>query len=294
MRLADHMRVGSVTKSVTVMAILQLVDKGKLRLDDPISRYVADVPNGKRITIRHLAGMTSGLYDYVEDSRWQAAAVTHMGRTWTPRQLLAVSFRHHPSFPPGKGAEYSSTNTILLGLVIQKVTGMAVQQVFRQRIFGPLRMTHTSLPSTALMPAPYAHGYSNQTLNGKIGDVTSWNPSWGWTAGAMVSTLDDLYRWAGALGQGSLLSPRLRQARLQGISAGHSSVYALGVAETNGWRWHNGNLPGYSAYVGYLPSMGARLVVLANSDVTANGQEPADVVARELSRVVMPKQLAAP
>ena len=112
-----YMRIGSNSKAFTVTAILMLADQGKLGLDDPIDRYVKGVPGGNRITLRQLAQMRSGLYDYADDTNKDLPQQPF--RKWTPRELLAVAFRHPPVFPPGTKFDYCNTNTVLLGLVVE-------------------------------------------------------------------------------------------------------------------------------------------------------------------------------
>jgi D-alanyl-D-alanine carboxypeptidase len=115
------MRIGSNTKSFTTTAILQLVDQGMISLDDPIAMYVPGVPNGDRITIRHLAGMRSGLFSYTNSviPQWPSDPQ----HQWTAEELLAVSFSQPPLFEPDAEFDYSNTNTVLLGLVVEEVTG---------------------------------------------------------------------------------------------------------------------------------------------------------------------------
>jgi D-alanyl-D-alanine carboxypeptidase len=126
MQVNEYMRIGSVTKTFIATLLLQLVGDGKVGLDDPVSRWAPQVPNAHHITIRELLNMSSGLYNYTEDpqflrqlTRPPTAAVRH----WTPRQLVAIALAHKPYFPPGKGWYYSNTNFILLGQIIEAVTG---------------------------------------------------------------------------------------------------------------------------------------------------------------------------
>jgi D-alanyl-D-alanine carboxypeptidase len=117
-----YMRVGSVTKTFTVTAVLPLVDQGKVGLDDPIGRYVSGVPNGNAITLRELAEMRSGLFDYLEDEDFVRPWLTEPMRHWTPRQLLAFGIGKPVLFAPGTNYKYTNTNTMLLGLVMEKVS----------------------------------------------------------------------------------------------------------------------------------------------------------------------------
>ncbi len=115
MRMDDHLRVGSNTKTMTTTVILQLVEEGKLRLSDPVSKFWPDVPNGENITIAQLAKMRSGLFNYSEDPEFNAKLDRSPQKGWRPKELLKIAFSHPPSFAPGAEFEYSNTNYILLG-----------------------------------------------------------------------------------------------------------------------------------------------------------------------------------
>ncbi|MFE7418260.1 serine hydrolase domain-containing protein [Rhodococcus sp. NPDC057529] len=265
------MRVGSLTKTFTTTAVLQLVDEGKVGLDDPIGRYVPDVPGGEAITLRQLAAMRSGLFDYGEVVI--PALPSQPQRQWTPQELLAISFSRPPLFAPGTAFDYSNTNTLLLGLVVEKVSGLPLHTYVAERITEPENLDGTSVPTTAALPSPHAQGYS-ATSDGATVDATDWNPSWGFGAGNMISTLDDLGVWVRDLAEGTMLSPATQHEREQfqpAPSEGTGSLYGLGVEYQNGWIGHNGNIAGFQSYAYYLPPEGKTVVVLVNSNVDPLG-----------------------
>lgn len=185
----------------------------------------------------------------------------------TPRQLVDWAFEQPMNFAPGTDYEYSNTNTVLLGMVVEKVTGLPLGDHLGQNVFGPLELARTSYPANGYLPGPYAHGY-NKATDGQILDVTLWNPSWADAAGKIVSTLADLQTWAAALGRGPLLRPYTQQQR---ISTGSTVVpgvdYAFAIFNAYGWIGHNGDIPGYATVAVHLPERDATLVVIANSDV---------------------------
>lgn len=284
-----YTRIGSETKTFTVTALLKLVDDRRIRLDDPISRYVDGVPNGRRITLRHLAGMRSGLFPYTADPDFVHDLLSDPSRSFTPREVLAYGFKHPNTFAPGAQFEYSNTNLILLGLVIEKVSGLRAADFIDKRVLRPAHLDHTLFPSGPEFPEPHPRGYTNQTLSGEIEDSTDWNPSWGWTAGAMISNLHDLRRWATIVATGTLLSPETQKQRLTMLPTGYPGTsYGLGIFESGGWIGHNGSIPGYESVTVYLPSQKATLVVLLNTDVTHDGQEPSSLVARAITEIVTP------
>src|SRR5438270_2157175 len=135
--LDDHFRIGSNTKTMTGTVILQLEQKGKLALTDPVAKYVPGVPNGDKITSANLAEMRSGLFSYTSDAKLNRALDQEPKKAWTPGELLRIAFSHPVNAAPDTEFEYCNTNTVLLGLIIEKVTGMSASDAFRKRIFEP-------------------------------------------------------------------------------------------------------------------------------------------------------------
>jgi D-alanyl-D-alanine carboxypeptidase len=288
------MRIGSETKTFTVTALLQLVDQGLVGLDDPIARYAAGVPNGRNITLRQLAGMRSGLFPYSKDTGFQHLLQTQPHRQWTPRELLAIAFRHKNQFTPGTQFDYSNTNTILLGLVVEKMTHRTLREDFRDMITRPSGLDHTFLPVAAEFPRPHAHGYTVQTPTGAEADATDFNPSWGWAAGAMISDLEDMHHWAVDVATGRLLTPQTQAERLAALPTGApGDAYGLGIDINHGWTGHAGSLPGYQSLTIYLPSEQATLVILLNTDTPSNDENPSTLLGRAITQVISPNNVYA-
>jgi D-alanyl-D-alanine carboxypeptidase len=283
-----HMRIGSNTKAFTTTAILQLVDQGRIGLDDPVGKYVPSVPNGDRITIRQLGMMRSGLFDYSSVTVPEWADDPH--RQWTSRELLAIAFSRPPIFEPDAQFDYNNTNTVLLGVVVEEVTGQPIRDYIREHIIEPLGLAHTSFPVGAEFPAPHSRGYW-RAPTGRIVDNTDWNYSWGDAAGQMVSTVDDLHVWAHALATGALLSPAAQRERERFLPAddeGVGVVYGQGMTDNNGWRGHDGNVLSHTAYPFYLPSQRMTLVVLLNSSLDVlDGND----LMQAITRVIAPKNV---
>lgn len=288
-----YSRIGSETKTFTVTAVLQLADQNRISLDDPIGDHLDGVPGGGAITVRQLAGMRSGLVNYTETEEFLNALRTDPRRTYTPQQLLGWAFAEPPLFAPGQGRAYSNTNTILLGLLIEKVSGQRLGDYLRDHVLNPLGLWHTSFPDGSQFPDPHAQGYTRLDDNAPRTVATDWNPSWAWSAGAMVSTLDDLRTWAPALATGALLSPDMQQQRLQFVGDDGQlggDGYGLGIFRMAGWIGHNGSLPGYQCVAVYLPQRRMTMVVLINTDIaTPAGTEPSAAVAHAVSAVVAPE-----
>lgn len=280
-----HMRIGSNSKTFTVMAILILADQRKLGLDDPVGRYVEGVPNGDQITLRQLAAMRSGLYDYASDTNPKMPQEPY--RQWTPRELLDIAFSHEPLFPPGSQFDYSNTNTVLLGVVVENVSGQPLPSFIAENILKPEGLAHTVFPAGAALPTPHSHGYFKMP-DGKIVDATDWNPSWGWASGNMISTLEDLRVWSRDLALGKLISPAMKREQHRFLPApgeGDGALYGLALENQNGWLGHNGNILSYMAYPYYLPDEGITMVVLLNSGVDIPGSW---TMMEDIVRIVSP------
>ncbi|MEU9253874.1 serine hydrolase domain-containing protein [Streptomyces sp. NPDC048270] len=289
METGFNIRIGSETKTFTVTALLELVDQGKLALDDTIGTYVSGVPNGDRITLRELAGMRSGLFNYSLDEDFNKALAAGPTRPFTPQQLLGYSFRHPVQFEPNAKWQYSNTNLILLGLVVEKVGGKPLQEFIREEVLEPAGLRKTLFPTDAHFPDPHPQGYTDDTT-GKIVNATDWNPSWAWAAGAMISDLMDLRSWARTVATGTLLTPATQAERLKttSIDGIPGAGYGLGIFNVQGWIGHNGSLPGYETLTVYLPEAQATMVVLLNTDVLYKGQEPSTLFGEAITSIVTP------
>ena len=230
-------RIGSITKTFVATVVLQLVREGWLRLDDRVERWLPGVvPDGDRITVRQLLNHTSGLYDYrltiplppsqeFLDDRW---------RTWTAAEQVQDAVAHPPTFePPGSAFAYSNTNYLLLGEIIEKVTGRPYGKVVQRRIIRPLRLHSTEVPGTSpWIRGPHPHGYAPLEHDGDIRlvDFTEMNPTLFGAGGEMISTARDLQRFFAALLRGRLLPDGLLdEMKSPGVEGGR---YGLGLA----WR----------------------------------------------------------
>lgn len=286
-----YSRIGSVTKTFTVTGVLQLADAGRLGLDDPIGKFVEGVPEGDRITLRQLARMQSGLANYTAVPGFQQAFFADPRRPFTPRELLDWAFGQPSSFPPGAGFEYCNTNTVLLGLVVEKVAGQPLHDYIHDRIIEPLGLRRTTFPTDSAFPQPHAQGYTVQTADDSEAVATDWNPSWAWAAGAMISTLDDMRVWAEALATGTLLSPEMQQQRLQTVGAPGlppQDGYGLGIFKLGGWIGHNGSLPGYQTVTVYLLEKQTAMVIFINTDIEAHGGEASTALATAITGTLTP------
>jgi len=308
----QHVRVGSNTKTWIGTVILQQIQERRLALNDPVSKYRPDVPNGDNITIEHLLSMRSGLYNYTTTLELNRTLDERPAKAWTPDELLALGYQHKPYFtPPGASFAYSNTNTVLLGLIAeQREGGKPLAAIMRERLFAPLGLKNTLLPDirSNAIPEPFARGYmyGNNVLTmgtppalpndmqvaaraGTLapGDQTDANPSWGWAAGAGISTANDLVAWVEALVDGKLLNADLQARRLASVlpidpSNPNTASYGWAIAKFGNLFGHTGELPGYNSFMGRDPRNRVTLVVWANLAPTVDGRDPATTIAREL------------
>lgn len=200
-----RVRAGSNTKTFTAVVVLQLVAEGKVELDAPIERYLPGlVPGGSAISVRQPLQHTSGLPNYTEYLGLEdIAKLQH--RYFEPHELLATAFAHPARFAPGTKWEYSNTNYVLAGLLIERVTGRPVAEQITERVIRKAGLRNTYWPAVGdqSIQGPHPHGYARS--GDAVLDVTELDPSWGWAAGQLISTPGDLAAFSRALLGGRLL-----------------------------------------------------------------------------------------
>ncbi|MGB2691600.1 MAG: serine hydrolase, partial [Thermodesulfobacteriota bacterium] len=198
----DHLRIGSVTKSFTVTVILQLVDEGLINLNDPLSKFFPEIENSSA-TVGELTNMRSGIFNYTEDNNFVLELIQNLLRKWAPQELVDVADSNLPYFTPDGGWHYSNTNTVILGMIIEQVTGNFIGDEIQKRIIEPLGLKGTVYPVTPDMPLPFSRGYAEFDPEVGLMDVTFSDPSASAGSGAMISKLSDLHIWGEALGKGT-------------------------------------------------------------------------------------------
>ncbi len=257
---ASRVRIGSNTKTFTAVVALQLVGEGKLGLDTAIEKYLpgmarGDGIDGRKITVRQLLQHTSGIPDYDE---LLAAGYPELQHTyWEPREMVDVALAKKALFPPGKGWEYSNTNYILAGLIVQKVTGRPIAEEITRRVIEPLGLHDTYWPAVGdqRILGPHPQGYFKTTPDGKPINVTEMEPSLGWAAGQMIASPADLNRFFSAVINGKILKPAQLKQMLSTVPAPDLDVngdgeYGLGIAKLplscGGFAWtHGGDIFGF-------------------------------------------------
>ena len=298
MQLDDKFRIGSNTKTFVVTVLLQLVDEGKISLDDTLNKFNLGfkIPHENEITVRQLCNMTSGLPEFGEDEKLcEIFYVTNPLKKWTPEEVVRAALRHPAHFAPGKGWFYSNTGYILLGMIIEKVTGNKIENEIQERILKPLDLTSTSFPvDFAGIPCPYTHGYE---LDDKKNwqDVTVYSPSLLWSAGAMISDASDMKTWVKAYVSGTTNKKATQKERLTWVDTGKGKNlgFGLGIGNTNGWLGYTGGTRGYNTAAYYLPPQDATIIVFVNTtDYEKDGVSVATKIVHDITQILFPDQVA--
>ncbi|HET9871319.1 MAG TPA: serine hydrolase domain-containing protein [Propionibacteriaceae bacterium] len=284
-------RVASITKIFVAVVTLQLVEKGRLDLDKPLSAYRPALPYG-HVTVRQLLNHTSGIPDYSQATDLGKELLTHRDRRWSSTEVIALIENNRPVFPAGTGYQYSNTDYVLLGEVISAVTGTNWARQVRDGILDPLHLDSTFIPGlepVRLRPLPGYFDIDNDGDDEGVETDGTWpalETSEG-PAGAMVSNAKDLLTFGDALFHGRLLHRRSFQAMVaEGQFHPRNSNYGLGLEivrpdyQTTIWG-HGGYLPGFRSVLWYVPSRDAVIVVLTNQS-RANPPDLAELIMRTL------------
>jgi D-alanyl-D-alanine carboxypeptidase len=294
MMTADTFRIGSNTKTFVISVLLQLVDEKKLGLDDPVNRFHLgiNVPNGDRITVRQLMEMRSGIIDLYASPAFQKLDLTPTG-TFDRKHWIEVALAHPPLFPPGTKYNYSNTNYMLLGMIVEKLTHDTIERQIQRRLIVPFGLRATTFPaSNPNMPAPFAHGYMLEA--GKWDDTSVvLPPSVSWAAGAMISDLSDMKTWVKAYVSGATNSRATQRERLACIPIGEGNLrFGLGIGCSAGWYGYTGGITGYNTGAYYFPARGATIVALVNTQKEPKGKpDVASAIVRDIAGILFPENV---
>jgi CubicO group peptidase (beta-lactamase class C family) len=266
-------RLGSITKQFTAAAILQLQEKGKLRVDDPISKYIQGTPaTWSSVTIQHLLTHTSGIPSYTDEAGYQAHMREQVG---TPLDFIK-RFRDRPlDFTPGEKFHYDNSGYFLLGVIIEQVSGVRYEDYLRKNIFEPLRMAATGYDWPAAILKDRASGYSKGDGGKKI-NADFLEMGQPYAAGSLYSTVLDLYQWDRALYTTKVLSAQSLQAAFTpnpyDWAAGIKYGYGWGIAQVHGHKavGHGGGINGFSTVIWRAIEEDATSIVLSNNDAGTN------------------------
>jgi D-alanyl-D-alanine carboxypeptidase len=284
---SDRMLAGSIGKTFVSAVVLQLVEEGKLNLDEKIERWFrgdawfARLPNGRDLTLRMLMTHSSGIPEHVLDKNFLAAIKQSPYRIWKPEELIAWVLDAKPLFAAGKGFNYADTNYILVGMIFERASGKSIYSEVERRILRPLKLSRT-IPSDRPVLPEVITGYSRadspfgiegrMIVNGRF----LFDPQMEWCGGGFASTAGDLANWAKALYEGKVIKPPTVAQLLSGVDTGDGrgggsgAKYGLGVQIRRGEfgpdYGHGGWFPGYLSEMEYFPEHRVAVAIQFNTD----------------------------
>jgi D-alanyl-D-alanine carboxypeptidase len=292
----DHFRIASVTKAFTAAVVMELVEEGTLSLDDTVEDWTPGLlAEGDSITVRHLLGHTSGLPDYTKDEEFLEAFVA--GEDLPPQRIVSFVSSEPLAFEPGTKYEYSDTDNIVLGMIVEAATGSSYEQELSSRVLDPMELQATVLPEGTAMPEPHAQGYQYEPESEGAGEpvdvTTAVDPAAAWASGALVSTPGDLSRFFGGLLGGELVGEDTIEQMKETV-AGEGSPSGPGTKSAGlgifsyelpcGEVWgHTGQFPGYQAFGAATPDGRGGLAMMANATEISEQANEALVDAQELA-----------
>ncbi|MCX4752068.1 serine hydrolase domain-containing protein [Kitasatospora purpeofusca] len=300
-----HFRNGNIAISYLGTALLRLVDEGVVGLDEPVARWLPDLPRGDRTTLRMLGASTSGLVDYVTTPGFGETVYADPFRQWTPEELVDISARQDPWYRPGESWSYSHANFVLLGAALERITGTRLDHLLQQKVLGPLGLHGTANSFTPDIPTPVLHAFTAD--RGRYEESTFWNPSWTTAPGAVQTTdICDLASSAVGVGSGELLSPAAYRELLNPGTVGlggatgkcpdtvcipqtEATHYGMGVLVLDDWISQHPLFFGYSASQDYLPCEHLAIAVSTTDGPDAAGGHSAHTIAQRIAAVLAPE-----
>jgi D-alanyl-D-alanine carboxypeptidase len=278
-------RIGSVSKQFAAAGLLKLVEAGRVRLDDPLSKYVPDYPGGDRILVLQLLNHTSGVRNYTDLAGYMDGPIR---RDLTTAQMIGVFRDEAPDFAPGTRWAYDNSGYVLVGAIIEAVTGRPWYAWLEQALFRPLGMRHTGYGGNPVWAARQVKGYSWE--GGKPVPAHPISMTQPHAAGALVSNVDDLLRWNRALHEGRVLRSATYTQMITPVGKAADAGYGFGLytgkVRTNPALRHGGGIFGFVSALTYLPGPDISVVVLENDDSGGEGDSAA-ILSRRLAAMAL-------
>ncbi len=296
---SDRLLAGSIGKTFVAAVTLKLVEEGKLTLDEKIARWLgneswfAQLPNAKDITLRMLLNHSSGIRNHVDDG-FIKALFKGSGRDIKYEEIVARVLNKKPLFAAGKGFNYSDTNYILVGMIVERATGETLYDMIARKILKPLKLEGT-IPSNSLTLPGVANGYfENRPVI--VGGKFIVNPQWEWAGGGFASTAEDLARWAQSLYSGGALEKKSVDEMLGSTTTGDGAGYGLGVEIVQS-KWgkaygHDGEFPGYLSDMRYYPKYKIAVAVMVNSDETPGVNKFLSTAVDDFAQIIIKESSA--
>lgn len=272
-------QLGSMTKQFTAISILILEGEGKLKATDPVSKYIPDYPSGDKMTIHHLLTHTSGIKDFTKMKSLSSIAQKDM----TPRMMVDFFKNESIDFPPGEKFEYNNSGYVLLGYIVELVSGETYEQFVKKHIFDRARMSNSYYASDRQIINKRAYGYHKKET-GYV-NKTAINFSIPFSSGSLMSTVGDMLKWQNALNQNLLLNPKEIQKAFSRykLNSGEEFTYGYGwhIKQINGvtTREHGGSIFGFKTMGVYIPAKDIYVIGLSNCDCNSPTQITGEIAA---------------
>ena len=258
-------RIGSITKQFTAACILQLIEQGKLSLDDRLSKFIPGFPKGDSVTIHMLLNHTSGIADYTELSDFGKVGTL----TWSTDSMI-LFFRNRPyNYSPGTKFKYTNSGFFLLGYIIEKVSGQSYENYLRKNILDKLGMMNTGVDRLDTILPLRAKGYSK--VKDKYVNADFISLAWPFSAGVLYSTVDDMYKWDRALYGTSVISASSKQKMFTPGKSNYGYGIIIDSFENHLRTRHNGGIPGFLTHISRYINDDVCVIVLSNDDFNADG-----------------------
>lgn len=305
MHTDDLVRIGSISKTFTATLVLMLCDEGVLKLNNSLSTYYPEFPQADEITIKQLLNHTSGIVSWDEDDDIRTQVYNGTGN-WTIDKLIGWASQQELLSDPGESFHYSNIGYFLLGKICETATGRDVAELMNEKIFYPAGLFRTFMPLEARPAIETIHGYDESS--GQVTDMTGTpqadaiNFELAWTAGGIMSTMEDLRSWSRTLCKGILLSDSLHQLQMPElhpptIHVPYWSGYGMGISQTDAWMGHTGAICGFICNMQYYPEEDVSIITFFNKfsafDTTANAEDMKNAGQNfiQLARLISPETL---
>jgi CubicO group peptidase (beta-lactamase class C family) len=275
-------QIGSMTKQFTAIAVLMLEQQGKLNVSDPVSKYIKDYPNGDKITIHHLLTHTSGIKDFTKIKTLPTIAQKEV-----KPETMVDFFKNEPvDSVPGERFDYNNSGYVVLGYLIELISGDTYENFIKKNIFDKAGMSHSYYASDRKVIPKRAYGYHKKEYGFVNKTVISFSVPF--SSGSLMSTVDDMLKWQQALNQNILLNPEQTQKAFQKykLNSGEEFSYGYGwhLKDINGIpdREHGGSIFGFKSMAVYIPATDIYVIGLSNCDC----HSPTDIT-RDIAKITL-------
>jgi D-alanyl-D-alanine carboxypeptidase len=276
--------LASVSKPLTAVLTMKLIEEKILSLDDTVEKWLPElIPQGDQMTIKMLLNHSAGIFDITEDVSFWQQLLDNPFKEWSNQEIVSRSVPNTPVFSPGTAFSYSNTGYYLLGMVMEAATGEPLADLFQKKIAEPAQLTRTKLSRQGALEEPCVNGYTWLFTTEEVVDIANWNFSWDWTAGAGVSTAEDMLQFSDQLFNGKILQNETvdLMTSLESFAPKSTTGLGIGVVPTDAdgnvfetkLLGHSGANPGIATEWYYFPDYGTTIFVAVSRNDTPEGPD---------------------